>query len=162
MSLVDATKVLNRFSDYFETQLSSDGRRYYIRTHQMRRFFAMTFFWNGGFGGLDTLRWFLGHTNLEHVYHYITEAVPGEVLRRVSAEYASEALVSRQSNSKSLGALLEERYGVSTFSIMQSDEVADYIEDLIIEGILKIEPVFYDTPDGNRYEILFKIMDDKS
>ncbi|WP_395488973.1 hypothetical protein ACG1VR_12750 [Cedecea davisae] len=162
MSLVDATKVLNRFSDYFETQLSSDGRRYYIRTHQMRRFFAMTFFWNGGFGGLDTLRWFLGHTNLEHVYHYITETVPGEVLRRVSAEYASEALVSGQSNSKSLGALLEERYGVSSFSIMQSDEVADYIEDLIIEGILNIEPVFYDTPDGNRYEILFKIMGDKS
>lgn len=162
MSLMDATKVLNRFSDYFETQLSSDGRRYYIRTHQMRRFFAMTFFWNGGFGGLDTLRWFLGHTNLEHIYHYITETVPGEVLRRVSAEYASEALVSGQSNSKSLGAFLEARYGVSSFSIMQSDEVADYIEDLIIEGILKIEPVFFDTPSGRRYEILFKITDNKS
>lgn len=162
MSLADATKVLNRFSDYFETQLNSDGRRYYIRTHQMRRFFAMTFFWNSGFGGLDTLRWFLGHTNLEHVYHYITETVPGEVLRRVSAEYASEALISRQSNSNSLRALLEERYGISSFSIMQSDEVADYIEDLIIEGILKIEPVFFNIPNGKRYEILFKITDDKS
>lgn len=160
MSSVDAAKVLNRFSDYFETQLNSTGRRYYIRTHQMRRFFAMTFFWNGGFGGLDTLRWFLGHTDLEHVYHYITETVPGEVLRRVSAEYASEALISGQSNSKSLGALLEERYGVSSFSIMQSDEVADYIEDLMIEGILKIEPVFLDTPNGKSYEILFKITGD--
>jgi hypothetical protein len=82
--------VLNRFSDYFEVQQDSAGRRYYIRTHQMRRFFAMTFFWAGGFGGLDTLRWFLGHTNVEHVYHYITETVPGEVLRRVGAEYASK------------------------------------------------------------------------
>jgi len=43
MSSVDAAKVLNRFSDYFEVQQDSAGRRYYIRTHQMRRFFAMTF-----------------------------------------------------------------------------------------------------------------------
>ena len=40
---------------------------------------------------------------------------------------------------------------------MQSDEVADYIEDLILEGLLKVEPVFIDTPSGKRHEILFKI-----
>ncbi|MFJ1239725.1 hypothetical protein AB8P56_15285 [Yersinia enterocolitica] len=162
MGTVDAAKVLDRFSDYFEVQLNSTGQRYYIRTHQMRRFFAMTFFWASGFGGLETLRWFLGHTNIEHVYHYITEAVPGEVLRRVSAEFASEALNSGQSNTTNLGVLLEERYGLSSFSIMQSDEVADYIEDLMMEGMLKIEPVFIDTPEGKRYEIIFKITGDNS
>ncbi|CAI1531505.1 Uncharacterised protein [Serratia quinivorans] len=122
----------------------------------------MTFFWGSGFGGLDTLRWFLGHTNIEHVYHYITETVPGEVLRRVSAEFASEALNSGQSNTTNLGILLEKRYGLSSFSIMQSDEVADYIEDLMMEGMLKIEPVFIDTPEGKRYEIIFKITGDNS
>ncbi|WP_261280188.1 hypothetical protein [Serratia quinivorans] len=162
MGTVDAAKVLDRFSDYFEVQLNSTGQRYYIRTHQMRRFFAMTFFWGSGFGGLDTLRWFLGHTNIEHVYHYITETVPGEVLRRVSAEFASEALNSGQSNTTNLGILLEKRYGLSSFSIMQSDEVADYIEDLMMEGMLKIEPVFIDTPEGKRYEIIFKITGDNS
>jgi hypothetical protein len=162
MSSVDAAKVLNRFSDYFEVQQDSAGRRYYIRTHQMRRFFAMTFFWAGGFGGLDTLRWFLGHTNVEHVYHYITETVPGEVLRRVGAEYASKALLTGQSNTEGLGNLLGERYGLSSFSIMQSDEVADYIEDLMMEGLLKVEPVFIDSPTGKRHEILFKITGENS
>lgn len=162
MSSVGVIKVLNRFSDYFEVQQDSAGRRYYIRTHQMRRFFAMTFFWAGGFGGLDTLRWFLGHTNVEHVYHYITETVPGEVIRRVGAEYASEALLTGQSNMEDLGNLLCERYGLSSFSIMQSDEVADYIEDLMMEGLLKVEPVFIDTPTGKRHEILFKITGENS
>lgn len=162
MGTVDAAKVLDRFSDYFEVQLNSDGRRYYIRTHQMRRFFAMTFFWSSGIGGLDTLRWFLGHTNIEHVYHYITETVPGEVLRRVSAEFASEALISEQCSTMNLRVLLEKRYGLSKFSIMQPDEVADYIEDLMIEGMLKIEPIFIDIPEGKRYEIIFKITEDNS
>ncbi|QIB51300.1 hypothetical protein [Pseudomonas sp. OIL-1] len=162
MSSVDAAKVLNRFSDYFEVKQDSYGRRYYIRTHQMRRFFAMTFFWAGGFGGLDTLRWFLGHTDVEHVYHYITETVPGEVLRRVGAEYASESLLTGQSDTEDLGNLLGERYGLSSFSIMQSDEVADYIEDLMMEGLLKVEPVFIDTPTGKRHEILFKITGENS
>ncbi|OKB66586.1 hypothetical protein BHU62_12005 [Serratia marcescens] len=162
MGLADTAKVLNRFSDYFEAQLDSAGRRYYVRTHQMRRFFAMTFFWAGGFGGLDTLRWFLGHTHVEHVYHYITEVVPGEVLRRVGAEYASEALLLRQDNTKDLEKLLNERYGLSSFSIMQSDEVADYIEDLIKEGAFKVEPVFIDTPTGQRHEIIFKIIGDNA
>ncbi|MCA6065360.1 site-specific integrase [Thalassolituus marinus] len=162
MGSVDAAKVLNRFSDYFEVQQDATGHRYYIRTHQLRRFFAMTFFWAGGFGGLDTLRWFLGHTNVEHVYHYITETVPGEVLRRIGAEYASDALLIGQSNTEDLGNLLRERYGLSSFSIMQSDEVADYIEDLMMEGLLKIEPVFFDTPTGKRHEILFKITGENS
>lgn len=157
MSSADTANVLDRFSDYFETPMNSDGQRYYIRTHQMRRFFAMAFFWASGFGGLDTLRWYLGHTDIEHVYHYITETVPGEVLRRVSAEFASENLISGQSNTLNLKKLLKERYGLSSFSIMQSDEVSDYIEGLMIEGDLKIEPIFIDTPKGKRYEILFKI-----
>lgn len=157
MELDEVAKVLDRFSDFFEMQLNPAGQRYYIRTHQMRRFFAMTFFWSGGFGGLDTLRWFLGHTDVEHVYHYITETVPGEVLRRVGAEYASEVLITGRGDTKDLGSLLEDRYGLSSFSIMQSDEVADYIEDLILEGLLKVEPVFIDTPSGKRHEILFKI-----
>ncbi|MEH6388456.1 MAG: hypothetical protein V7772_11355 [Pseudomonas profundi] len=107
-------------------------------------------------------RWFLGHTDVEHVYHYITETVPGEVLRRVGAEYASESLLTGQSDTEDLGNLLGERYGLSSFSIMQSDEVADYIEDLMMEGLLKVEPVFIDTPTGKRHEILFKITGENS
>lgn len=39
----------------------------------------MCFFWGSGFGSLDTLRWFLGHTNVEYVYHYITESTSGDI-----------------------------------------------------------------------------------
>lgn len=54
------------FIDYINPDLI-DGKRYYIRQHQLRRFFAMSFFWGSGFGSLDTLRWFLGHTDVQHL-----------------------------------------------------------------------------------------------
>ena len=50
----------------------------------------MCFFWGSGFGSLDTLRWFMGHTNIEHVYHYITESTSGEVLRNVKTQFLLE------------------------------------------------------------------------
>ena len=74
------------FIDYIQGK-SVNGKRFYIRQHQLRRFFAMCFFWGSGFGSLDTLRWFLGHTNVEHVYHYITESTSGEVLSNVKTQF---------------------------------------------------------------------------
>lgn len=158
MGPFETSKVLNRFCDYFEVKKDFFNHRYYIRTHQLRRFFATMFFWGDGFGGLETLRWCLGHSNVEHVYSYITESIPGEVLRRVGAEYASEAVIAGNENADELGKLLIERYGLSSFFIMQSDEVADYIEDLMISGEVSVEPHFVDVPGGKSYEILFKVI----
>jgi hypothetical protein len=78
-------KHLDEFCDYFEIPLNSDGKRYYIRQHQLRRFFALLFFHSNSFGSLETLQWMLGHTDLRHVWHYITESMEGEVLRGVNA-----------------------------------------------------------------------------
>lgn len=153
----DLFKLLDKFSDYFELPLDDEGRRYYIRPHQLRRFFAMTFFWSKSYGGLDTLRWYLGHTNIQHVYHYITETIPGEVLHRVEAEYAAQALKNGDKYTENLRNLIQDRYGVFDFSIMQSDEVADYLEDLICEGTLTVEPIFFETPEKEQFEIMFKI-----
>ena len=38
----------------------------------------MLFFWSKSYEGLDALRDFLGHTDTEHLYHYITENINGE------------------------------------------------------------------------------------
>ena len=89
---------LDTVCDYFETPVYelSPGRyfRNYIRTHQLRRFFAMCFFWSSNDkDGMDTLRWMLGHTDLEHLYHYISESDTGGVLRGVKANYIVTGLL---------------------------------------------------------------------
>jgi hypothetical protein len=148
---------LDIFCDYFETDRNEAGQRYYIRQHQLRRFFAMLFFWSNSFGGMDTLRWFLGHTDVEHLYHYITESTPGAVLRSVKAHYAAEQLATADPDATSLADLLERHFGTRNFSILDSNELDEYIEELMIEGIVEIEPEFFDSPAGKSYRVAIKV-----
>ncbi|WP_255342041.1 hypothetical protein, partial [Pseudomonas syringae] len=54
--------------DFFEAPMleGKDGvlRRYYIRPHQLRRFFAMVFFNSSGDDKIHAIAWMLGHTNV--------------------------------------------------------------------------------------------------
>lgn len=150
-------QALTMFCDYSQSALDAEGRRYYIRQHQLRRFFAMAFFWAGSFGGMDMLRWFLGHTDVEHLYHYITETTPGEVLRGVKVQYAREAVIVNTDETLELAALLQRRFGISAFSVLDSEELDQYIEELMIAGQVEVEPVFFETLQGRSYRIVVKV-----
>lgn len=152
---------LNIFCDYIETPVNRDGQRYYIRQHQLRRFFAMLFFWGSSFGGMDTLRWFLAHTDVEHLYHYITESMTGEVLRGVQSHYVVERLQAYDHDVDALANLLEHRFGTRKFDLLNTDELDAYVEDLIKEGQVSVEPEFFKDGEGKDYRILIKIRDKK-
>jgi len=146
------------FCDYIQTPLNENGQRYYIRQHQLRRFFAMMFFWGNSFGGMESLRWFLGHTDIEHLYHYITESTPGDVLRATKAHFGSDLLRSNPNQEPALADIIEKHFGTRNFSVLSSEELDDYIEDLIIEGKLQIEPIFIDGPGGKSYRIAIRVL----
>ncbi|MCQ1060384.1 integrase [Photobacterium sp. ZSDE20] len=80
---------LDALCDYLETDLvaydNGEYRRNYVRQHQFRRFFAMAFFWSKGYDGLDALRWMLAHSDIEHLYHYISESEAGAALNGAKA-----------------------------------------------------------------------------
>lgn len=148
---------LDYFCDYFETPLNLSGERYYLRQHQLRRFFAMLFFWGRAFGGMDTLRWFLGHTDIRHLYNYITESVPGAMLQSIKATYAVEQLAAHEKGTEMLADVLERHFGTRRFSVLDSQELNEYIEDLLAEGVVEIEPEFFDGPNGESYRILIVV-----
>jgi len=148
---------LDYFCDYVETPLNRDGSRYYIRQHQLRRFFAMLFFWGSSFGGMDTLRWFFSHTDVEHLYHYITESTPGSVLHGAQAHYATEQIQAYNESASSLADLLEKRFSTRKFDLMNSNELDEYIEDLIEEGQVTVNPEFFENENGKDYRILIKV-----
>lgn len=60
---------LDTFFDWIESPVT-DGKRWYARTHQFRRFFAVLYFNLTDGEGLDELSWFLGHANLDQTFHY--------------------------------------------------------------------------------------------
>jgi hypothetical protein len=144
---------IDMFCDYFEIPLNSQGQRYYFRQHQLRRFFAMAFFWSNSFGGMEVLRWFLGHTDIEHLYHYITEPIGGEVLRTIKAQYGRELVTSNAREAEPLATLIESRFKTRNFSVLDHDELDEYIEELLFQRRLKIEPEFFHSHDGKNFRI---------
>ncbi|MBF4310839.1 integrase, partial [Vibrio anguillarum] len=99
--------------DYVETDLvqydNGEYRRNYVRQHQLRRFFAMTFFWSKGFDGMDALRWMLGHSDMEHLYHYISESETGAVLNGAKASVIVRGVVDSTSELAKLEGIEEVR-----------------------------------------------------
>lgn len=145
-------KNLDYFCDYFETPLR-DGKRFYIRNHQLRRFFALAFFWGNGFGGLDTLRWFLGHTDPEHLYRYITENTPGEVLRHAKAQFMTETIDEHTE----LRELIYKQFGTLDFTVLNTDELEGYLDDLLCNDKIDLEPEFIEDDRGITYRMLVVI-----
>lgn len=148
---------LDRAADYFETAVDADNHRYYPRQHQLRRFFATVFFWSRAQGGMDTLRWFLGHTDIEHLYHYLTESTPGAVLRWAKVDFVVGELNNGKYAHHELGELMHTHFGTSNFSVLDKDEVHEYLEDLLEKGNVSVEPRFFDSGNGKSYEIIIAV-----
>lgn len=153
---------IDYFCDYVETPCDSQGRRYYFRQHQLRRFFAQVFFWSQSDDSLDVLRWVLGHTDSKMIYHYITESTPGKVLRQVKSEWGSNQIKSAAKEVSNLTSFLSEKYGALDFSIIPSDALDIYIDHCLMSGEISIEPDFIHGPSGLTYKIIVIINQNKT
>lgn len=104
---------LDALCDYVETDLvqydNGEYRRNYVRQHQLRRFFAMAFFWSKGFDGMDALRWMLGQSDMEHLYNYISESETGEVLNGAKASVIVRGIVDSNSELAKLDGIEDVR-----------------------------------------------------
>lgn len=162
INIARANHCLDVFCDYFETTTiqTTNGviQRFYIRQHQLRRFFAMTFFWGSGYDGLGTLGYYLGHTDPEHLYHYISENISGEVLKGVQAQRILYGLSSNDIDDlDSLRSILRSRFGVSDVEIRTLTEVIDYLEDEVKDGHITTAPSLLELKErieSNIYELL--------
>lgn len=130
---------LDLICDYFETPLvkMSNGelRRQYVRQHQLRRFFALLFFWQKRFQGLEALRWMLGHTDMSHLYHYISSNEVGDILNGVKATVIVQGVLNKDGELeklKSIGELkatLAKKYNAGAVIVDDLESVIDLADD---------------------------------
>jgi hypothetical protein len=128
---------LDLFCDYVGLPPDELGRRWYVRVHEMRKWFLLLLFWSGKYDVLDAARWIAGHTDAEHIYEYIQAEFPGEELPRLEAEYAVErlrVLESRLSTEGTadggIGALYQkvlDQFGVNSLSMVEESDWVDYV-----------------------------------
>jgi len=83
---------LDKFCDYISLPPDEHGRRWYLRIHQMRKWFLLLLFWSGRYDVLDAARWIAGHTDIKHLYAYIEREFPGGKIGKMEAECAIDRL----------------------------------------------------------------------
>ncbi|MDH5918168.1 MULTISPECIES: integrase [Vibrio] len=139
---------LDAVCDYLETGLveydNGEYRRNYVRQHQLRRSFAMAFFWSKGFDGMDALRWMLGHSDMEHLYHYISESETGAVLNGAKASVIVRGVIDSTSELAKLEGIEEvrkiiaERLTGDSSTPITIESVSEAAEDYDDESYLTI------------------------
>lgn len=113
----------------------------------------MCFFWGSGFGSLDTLRWFLGHTDVQHVYNYITESSSGEVLKSVKTQFLLENIEKYEN----LLNLIKDNYKTEQYDLINTEDLEYYISELIENEKIKVEPEFIEDDNTVNYKIIVKV-----
>jgi len=155
-SLHSYNRHLNFVCDYFESDVTAAGERYYVRQHQLRRFFAIMFFYTNSFGELDTLRWMLGQSDVEHVWRYLSECLEPKDIRMAGARYLTDlAIHKRLENYQNFQELLFGEFGTTSFSMVDENRIEDYLMGMLEEGKVRIEPKFFNDANGKSMKVLF-------
>lgn len=68
--------------------------------------------------------------------------------------YAAEQITAHTLETEALADIVESHFGTRDFSVLDSEELNQYIEDLLREGTVQIEPAFFEAPEGTSYRIL--------
>lgn len=140
--VVGLNQAIDLFLDYIRAPTDAEGRRYYIRQHQLRKFFASVFFHCCGFAGMGSLRWFLRHHDLKHLWAYIRGTTPGSLMRHHMATAATLLIRDGAREMDRLAAVVRHHFHVDDLSIVSDDEIEELVEHLQESGRAIFKPVF--------------------
>jgi hypothetical protein len=161
-------QVLDTFCDYVALPPDEQGRRWYIRIHDMRKSFLIVFFWTYRYANLDVARWIAGHSDASHIYSYIQANFPGEELPSLEAEYACQVLheyeesgnVTHISNVEALYSSACKKFNVSNISWIEDSILKDWLELQFESRQFEIAPISIINPDGGtEVEIAFRVLE---
>lgn len=139
---------IDTLCDVAGTDIDEYGRRWYVRIHEMRKFFLITLFWQGKYHVLDTVRWMASHTNAEHSYAYLEANCPGTEISRIEAEYVDQKLLrledgnipDAESGLVQLYNRVKNHFGVSKIEGIRGKDYFDFLIDLKESGIYSVRP----------------------
>jgi hypothetical protein len=83
---VRARESMTWFSEFLYEDAGVENR-WDIAPHQLRRFFAIMYFWHHEFPKLEALSWMLRHFNIEMTRVYVTGAERGAIFEEVRTEH---------------------------------------------------------------------------
>lgn len=157
--------ILDIFVDYVALPADALGRRWYIRIHELRKSFLITFFWTYRYANLEAAAWMAGHANIEELYAYLQANFPGEELPALEAEFASKVLRSNEAQSgisadeiEKLHHAVCDHFHVNDVSWIEERMLREWLTLRFSSGDFSIQPFTLTTSDGSQStKIAFKI-----
>jgi hypothetical protein len=81
------------FCDIIEIPVDDQGRRWYIKVHEMRKFFILSMHTHEHISTADALRMQAGHSEKEYLFDYLSGDVPEEEIMKYGIECIEDNLV---------------------------------------------------------------------
>ncbi|BFT63705.1 hypothetical protein [Pseudomonas moorei] len=161
-------QILDTLCDYFETpiiELNGVMHRYYVRQHPLRRFCALAFYHTDKHGRIEVIQHLLGHSDPEHVFHYISDSLPGAVLLEAKAQRITEELLSGIDGIEGLNAVrsyLMDQFQGSDILLKTTEEFKGDYEELVSMGAYNAsETIDYFTRQSLVFQEVVKMLDCK-
>ena len=127
------------FADVIEISPDEEGCRWYVRSHELRRFFAIAYFWHDKFTGLPALSWFMGHNDIEQTMHYVTEEIAGKEMSEEEARYSVSVLLGQDKGLKIKGMDMlitkaTEHFSEENFKVVDERLLEEYLKECFDNG----------------------------
>lgn len=91
-------RAMDTFCDIVETPTDDLGRRWYVRIHELRRFFIHTIYRHETSHVLDAIGWIVAHVDPEHTKDYYEDNLRGEELQGYETESVASRLIEFGAN----------------------------------------------------------------
>jgi hypothetical protein len=151
---------LDTMSEYFDLR-TKEGIRWLVSPHQLRKFFAMSFFRDGDRGNsLPALSWFMGHgDDIEKTWAYLRSDLAEDEISSTEATWAAAALRTQPQDEsvRRLRSILEEQFGSQQLNILNEDDLQEYLELLQSRGAYTATLKSIRDSRGARYTVLVHI-----
>lgn len=156
-------KSIELFADVIEVPLDRNGRRWYLRPHECRRFFAITYYWHRRYQNLDALSWFLGHLDPEETRTYITEAFGQMELDEEERRFTIDAIRQGMHSVelKPITDHISQHFNSTNIEMIESTRLESYINKLIENDCLDIRVRSLST-DANKSELYVEFIEPQS
>jgi len=135
-------RYLDRFCDYVNTQPDQYGRRWYVRIHEDRKSFLLSFVLYFKGTALDAARALAGHMDVDHILAYIKENMGGLAIPEIEGTYISRALWNFYASGKKsveaenidkLYKKVCKHFNVNEISEVDFNEVEQWVELNMVE-----------------------------
>lgn len=134
---------LNNYLDFFAITNDPGNAKFgawTLRSHQFRRFFAISYFRHKSDHNLDALSWFLGHLDPDETRTYITEVNGSMEFDAEEREFIKDAITTNNTDADvtPIEKHIARKFNTDKIEFIEPDQLDSYIDYLIESGHLDI------------------------